>query len=486
MMENKRKSKQELRVTFSPEVYDELKYVFRPDQLENIIYKPQMLEGKKWSCSCGFENEIDRCPICGMEKSTVFSRVNASYLTRHRKARLEKRKNNSEQKKEMMASMLKKPSKKKKSDNKSGIIIGVVTLCIAVFLCALIIFGTSDKTRKKPDATDTATTVNKDTTASQTESPTETGKTPDTTEHQPVSTTPVNTEPPVTLPPAPDTREPIAIVPAKDNVATVEKGAYAKGASGNVSSGGRLFCVNEYDYIATDGGITVRDKDGKEISRLTSNAAIAVTGNASYIFYINTDNNVMRVSLADKSEISMNIKAVKIVCIFDTLYFSPLDTLGLKQCNPDGKELRDITNEKVSTVDISADKLYFATDKSLYVITSKEGPATSFCPDGANATSILEMDNYVFYTSNGNLRVYAPSTYNGFYKVYPLMTGESFTSISAFDGRVYFKAEINGTFAWYTSDVLFTTKTRLNIKTPSIYVTDKGIYDGNLESLSLS
>ena len=81
-------SKKELKTVLNAEIYDEMRFVFRPDQLENIIYKPEMLGDKKWQCCCGSESELEICPICGMEKHTVFSKVNAGYLAHHRKTRI--------------------------------------------------------------------------------------------------------------------------------------------------------------------------------------------------------------------------------------------------------------------------------------------------------------------------------------------------------------------------------------------------------------
>ena len=61
-------SKKELKIVLSPELYDELRFTFRPAQLENIIYKPEIINETKWQCCCGSECELDVCPICGMER----------------------------------------------------------------------------------------------------------------------------------------------------------------------------------------------------------------------------------------------------------------------------------------------------------------------------------------------------------------------------------------------------------------------------------
>ena len=54
-----RTSKKELKIVLNAELYDELRYVFRPDQLENIIYKPEIINEKRWLCCCGSESELE-------------------------------------------------------------------------------------------------------------------------------------------------------------------------------------------------------------------------------------------------------------------------------------------------------------------------------------------------------------------------------------------------------------------------------------------
>lgn len=482
-----RTSKKELKIVLNAELYDELRYVFRPDQLENIIYKPEIINEKRWLCCCGSESELEICPICGMEKHTVLSKVNPGYLAHHRKMRIQRKKKAMQDQQAMMAAQIIKKNKKSTKKNKSvdtkkiGTVIGILLLCIALIASVAIIFGgnSSKDPSKKPDETKTNVTTQDNGT---------TNSSPDTDE--PVSdetTVPpvVETDPPETTPPEP------VVVPneaVNKNPATLKDGQYAPGASGNTTAGSLVFSGETHDYVAIQ-GLRVVDKNGAEISVITEKTVLGVTATGSFVFYIDENYNVHRYNTESTEDIILSYRAKQICVFFDEIYYTSPDETGLFAANLDGYRTKIITNLEIFAVSNTADKLYFSTSESLGVITSKDGSALTFCKDGAKATSIFEITNCVFYTAaDGKLKFFFPQKKIGFGIEYPIYD-VNITHVSAFGNRVYVKTVNPRTNAvlWYVTT--WTPGTKLftpakfrstGITTESLYVSNNAVYDGNL------
>ncbi len=493
-----KKTKKELKFVFSPEIYDELKYAFRPDQLENVIYKPELKDEKVWQCCCGSESELEICPICGMEKHTVFSKVNANYLARHRKARIARRKKAAESKKTMMASqMLQKNNKKKTSDSKKGTLIGILFLCIAIIICFVIIFTTE---KQEPAPIDSSTSSYADNTtepiSSETDDQSDSGTGDDESSNEPPTDTSTpdttDTTPPETTTTPPDSTEPneplsVPTVEANDSVATVEDGKWPAGASGNTAMGGLFFSGKEYDYIAKD-GITILDKNGNTTAVLSNNKALFLTGNDSYIFYIDENSNIHKIDLKTSQDTNFSVKSKYMTVCFDELYYTGEDGKGLYACDFDGVKTKILTNLEIFALNATADKLYFSTSKSLCVVSSKDANVVSFCKDGAKATSVIEITGCVFYTSGGKLKFHNPNRPAGYSVEYPLYN-VNITAVTAYENRVYVRAEsYDGTSVMWHSTVwtpgtkLFNTAsfTKTGVTTLSLYVTNNAVYDGQL------
>ncbi len=501
-MEKTKNTKRELKIVFSSEIYDELKYVFRKDQLENIIYRPMIIDEKRWQCSCGFETETEVCPICGMEKNTVFSKVNANYLIRHRKARLARHSKANESKKVMMAQMIKptKKQKQKQSNKKIGSLIGVLCLCVALIVSVVIIFG-SGNTEKPPvtQTTDKNTTNTPESTPKVTDtatgdkSPESTPGVSDTT-NTPATEAP-STDAPTTEAPVTDNAEPIIIqnIPTNANIATLAVGKWATGASGNTSMGGLVYSAAEFDYIAKD-GITVFDKNGKKNSTLTTNKALFITGSDKYIFYIAEDNSLHRIDLETKTDIAFGIKAATVTSTFERLYYTPANEKGLYSCNYDGNNKQVLTDKEVFALNATADKLYFSTSESLCVLSSKDSPVNTFCADGAYATSIIEITNCIFYTAkDGKLKYYNPNKPIGYSVEYPVYIG-NVTAVVAYENRIYIRVEYPDTqktlwrsTTWQEGTKLFDVNKFVStgITTSSLFVTNNAVFDGQLNRVSI-
>lgn len=498
-------TKKELKVVLSPELYDELRFVFRPEVLENLIYKPEILTETKWQCSCGAENEIEVCPICGMEKNTILSKVNTNFLARHRKERIARKKRAIQDQQAMLAAQMlkknKKQNQKKEKNAKIGVFIGIGILCIAIVISFFILFGDKDDSDNKPiDTTNNVVeTLSPETTIPETE---ETADAPETTE-EPETTDVPETLPPETLPPEtlpPETTAPVVPVevpvgPAGGKISTVGDGKWPTGASGNVSAGGLCYSDGQYDYIAQN-GITVLDKAGAVVSILTPNKTLGISGSGTYIFYIDEAYSIHRIDITTKEDITFGLKAKSICTYFDELYYIPNEGTGLYACNFYG----DITKIAVKNLNVyalnnTADKLYFSTDESLAVINTQEGTVSTFCPDGAKATSIIEITECIFYTgTDGKLKFYNPAISATFGVEYPRYN-VAITYVSAFENRVYIRTldPNNGAIQWFFTR--WTPGTRLfaptafqytGITTNSLYVTASAVYDGNLNRFAVS
>ena len=485
-------SKKELKVVLSAELYDELKYVFRPDQLENILYKPDLLGDKKWQCCCGSESEFEICPICGMEKHTVFSKVNANYLSHHRKERIARKRKAVQNQQAMMASQMidkknKKKNNKNKSSQKTGIVLGVLVVCIAVVACIFIMIN--GENAKKPVETADKSTVNNiesntDNQNQQTQTDeisTDTGAGDDeTTDSVNVDVKPIEVTPP----------EHIVLSADEINVnpATIEEGKWAEGASGNTSVGSLVYSGETYDFVSND-GIKILDKSGNEVGVLTTNRSLGITGSGSYVFYIDESNNIHKVNTETKEDVTFNIKAKQICACFEEIYYTDLNETGLFACNYDGFKTKTVTTLEVFAVSFTAGKLYFSTNESLSVISSKDGNVSVFCKDGAKATSILEITKCVFYTGvDGKLKFYNPLKNTGFSIEYPSYS-LNVTHVSAYDNRVYIRTVNPNTQAvlWYSTKWVPGTRlfaaanfTSTGITTESLYVSNNAIYDGNM------
>lgn len=476
-----RTNKKELKLVLTPELYDELRFVFRPDQLENVIYKPEILGENKWQCCCGSESELEICPICGMERHTVFSKVNANYLAHHRKTRIARKRKAMQDQQAMMAAQIvkktKKPkAKKEKSGKKFGAIVGVLILCMAI-IASVAIIANSDKPKAPGKETiDTTTSF-----VEQTTTPTEdTTITPDTT-IPPVETTPIveTTPPEVIISP---------VESSNKSPATIKDGSWAVGATGNTSIGGLVFSTEEYDFIALD-GIRMIDKNGTEVDELTTNKALAITGNGNYLYYIDEEQLVHRLNIETKQDVTFSFKANKICSYFDELYYTSPEETGLFACNSDGFKTKVATTLDVYALTATADKLYFSTSESLAVITTQEGNVTTFCKNGAKATSILEITGWLFYTTeDGKLNFFYPAKKTGYGTEYPIYNSK-ITYISAYENKVFVKAVNTRTNAvtWYYTT--WTSGTKLfnpyafkttGITTDALYVSSTAIYDGNL------
>ena len=477
-----RTSKKELKIVLTPELYDELRFVFRPDQLENVIYKPEILGEKKWQCCCGSESELEICPICGMEKHTVFSKVNSNYLAHHRKTRIARKRKAMQDQQAMMAAQIvkknkKTKAKKEKSGKKFGAIVGVLILCLAIVASVAIIANSDKPKNPNKETVDTTTAI-----IGQTTTPTEeTTIIPDTTIPEPVETTPIveTTPPEVIISP---------VESSNKSPATIKDGAWAAGATGNTSIGGLVYSTEEYDFIALE-GIRMIDKNGTEVDELTTNKALALTGNGNYLYYIDEEQLVHRLNIETKQDVTFSFKANKICSYFDELYYTSPEETGLFACNSDGFKTKVATTLDVYALTATADKLYFSTSESLAVITTQEGNVTTFCKNGAKATSILEITGWLFYTTeDGKLNFFYPAKRTGYGSEYPIYNSK-ITYISAYENKVFVKAVNSRTNAvtWYYTT--WTSGTKLfnpyafkstGINTEALYVSSTAIYDGNL------
>lgn len=494
-MENN--TKKELKVVLSPELHDELRFTFRPELLENIIYLPEALGNNKWQCCCGSTSELDVCPICGMEKNTVFSKVNAAYLARHRKARIARKKKAVQDQQAMMAAHLlnknKKQNKPDENTKKFGILVGVIILCAAIIASIAIIFSGNDDPKKPVDTTidtvqqtsapDTTAPEDSETSAPQTDEITEPETQPET---EPETTIPETTAPvvPVEVP----------ITNTTGVISTVANGKWPSGASGNVSVGGLVYTDGEYDYIASN-GITVLDKSGNTVSTLTANKALGITGSGTYIFYIDEQYSVHRIDITSKNDITFPFKARMICAYYDELYYAPAEGPGFFASNFYGDKTKIITTTlNIYALNNTADKLYFSTDESLAVITSQDGAVTTFCPDGAKTQSIIEITECIFYTdAKGVLKFYNPKLgpKPGF--EYP-RHGMNITYVSAFDNRVYVRAvnPSNGAVTWLSTSWISGTWLfnpaafkPTGVTTDALYITSTAIYDANLNRFAV-
>lgn len=489
--------KKELKTVLSPDLYDELRFVFRPELLENVIYKPEIINEKKWQCCCGSENELDVCPICGMEKNTVFSKLNAGYLARHRKARIAKKKKAIQDQQAMMAAqMLRKTGKQKKDDEKTrklGTIIGVVVLCIAIVCSILVLLDDSDEIKNPVDTVFTAEKTDKDD-PNNTSAPKESDS-PDATTPPESETNPAESE---TTPPevtAPVVPVEVPSVPATGHVATIGDGKWATGATGNVSAGGRVHTDSQYDYVAKD-GITVLDKSGNIVTTLTENKALCITGSGSYIFYVDENYSVHRIDTTNKDDVTFAFKAKSITVYKDELYYIPSEGPGFFAVNFYGDTTKIITKTlNIYAMTVCADKLYFSTDESLAVISSEDGNVTTFCADGAKATSILEITQCVFYVgTDGRLKFFNPYISYSFGVEYP-MFHVLFTHVTAYDNRVYVRTYDPATGQTLWISTVWTPGTQLfspavfrstGVTTNELYVTGSAVYDGYLNRYSVS
>ena len=481
-------SKKELKVVFSDEIYNELKYVFRPDRLENVIYRPMMKEDGKWLCTCGFETDLGMCPICGMEKATVFSKVNANYLARHRKERLlRKQKSGKSRKKDLAASSaVKRPSQGSSKGKKIATLIGVAVLLAAIAVSVFLLVR--DNTPKTdPDTTDRTISF-------ETDIP-ETGNGPSSVDTEPVSSAdPETDETPETD--KPDEKEfsdlilneidsPYETANAEGGVATLKISEWAKGESGNANAGGKVFVSQEHDYLAKD-GISEYDKNGVFVRKVTDTIALSLTGNDTYIFFTDGEHKLRRVTYDGMKESIGAVSADKLIVFGNKLFYTPYGEDGLYSLDPVSGILRQVTSLKVTSLNVAAGKLYFSTSESLAVLVSPDGAMMTFCKDGANAESIMEFDTAVYYTSNGNFRLYKPeklAVYGVDYGTfYPggMYAGQQFRGMVQFDDRLYYKAEFGGTSMWYADTVLFAGTSETGVTTPDIYATDNGFYDGEL------
>ena len=494
-MENN--TKKELKVVLSPDLYDELRFTFRPEVLENVIYKPELLGENKWQCCCGSENELDVCPICGLEKNTIFSKINAAYLARHRKARIARKKKAIQDQQAMMAAqILKKNKKTKKDDNKSkkfGTLIGILFLCIALIVSMVMLFGGKDENDIPIESNigTTSTDVTEKDPVESTTSPEEetTDSTPETTvkETEPETTEPETTEPikPIEVP----------ITPTQEHVATIGEGKWPTGASGNVTAGGLVYTDGTYDYIGLN-GITILDRNGNTVDTLTSNKVPGITGSENYIFYIDEAYSVHRIDKETKEDVTFPYKAKMICSYLDELYYVPNEGPGFYVSNFNGDTIKIITTTlNVYALNTTADKLYYATDESLAVITSKDGAVKTFCPGGAKANSIIEIADCVFFTSpDGILKFYNPALANTYGVEYPV-NDVAITHISAYENRIYVRTynSANGQTLWYFTrwtpgtwmfnPAAFATT---GIYTDSLYISATAVYEGNFYRYQIS
>lgn len=178
----------------------------------------------------------------------------------------------------------------------------------------------------------------------------------------------------------------------------------------------------------------------------------------------------------------------------DELYYIPAEGNGLAACNFYGDTTKYVTTMGVYALNCTADKLFFSTDESLAVITTEDGSVTTFCPDGAKATSIMEITECIFYTgTDGRLKFYNPAISATFGVEYPRYN-VAITHVSSFDNRVYIR-----TVDQYTKAVLwFSTKwtpgtklfnpnvfTSTGVTTDSLYVTNNAIFDGALNRIAV-
>ncbi len=487
----KNNQKRELKVVLSSELYDELKYTFRPAQLENIIYKPEMLSETKWQCCCGSECELDVCPICGMDKHTVFSKIHANYLARHRKARLANKKKASLDKQALMASqMLNKKQPKEKNSKKTGSLIGILFLCIAIIICFLIVYNSgSDNDQNKDTGANTTVNTNK---PDGTKAPDSTTDAPDSSDNPEDTTAPEDTT--EVIPPAPAEPTKVPTTVTTDVIATIGEGKWYLGATGNTTLGGLVYTDGEYDYLAKD-GITVLNRDGEELYKLTENKARSITGSGNYIFYIDEENKVHKIDITSKKDTAFELKANTICAFHDELFYTPFEDKGLYAADFYGNTVKIFTLQQVYALTNCADKIYFSTESSLCVVTSKDSNVLSICNDGAKATSILEIVDCIFYTTqNGQLKFYNPklSQMPGFES-----PGQNvkFTYVAAYNNRVYVRTQnyYTGAVDWICT--VWTPGTQMfhpiffgstGINTDALYVTGSAIYDGNLNRRTVS
>ena len=480
-MENKKNSvKKELKVVFSDEIYDELKYVFRPDRLENVIYAPAMREDGKWLCSCGFETDLGMCPICGMEKATVFSKVNANYLARHRKDRLAHKQKSSKRSKEALAAgsapSVGAPAPVEGKGRKIGTIAGVIVLIAAIAVSGWLLFRKNPATG--PSETDDL--VIPHTSEPETSGTVDETNVPETSapETDPPETTPVKVNDSLSIKVV---DSPYEFANSTSEVATVAISGWPEGASGNVAMGGLVYTTPDADYLVKN-GISAYDKDGQLIRQITDTEAKAVDGCDEFLFFTDTDNKLRRVTYDGLHESLFDIGVDKFAIYDGKLFYTPFGSDGLYATDLDGGNARRVSDQKIIALNATAGKLYFSTPMGLGVLTAAQSNVTYFAPDAANATSVLELDGSVFYTVRGLMSLYNPKKASGFGRVYPgdMLSGEQFTAMAQYEDRLYFRVETAAGTRWYSMTALFRNIKPTDVTTPSLFVTDQGYYDGEL------
>lgn len=489
-MENKKSVKKELKVVFSDEIYDELKYVFRPDRLENVIYAPAMREDGKWLCSCGFETDLGMCPICGMEKATVFSKVNANYLARHRKDRLAHKQRSSKRSKEALAAgsvpSVGAPAPVEGKGRKIGTIAGVIVLLAAIAVSGWLLFRKNPTTEpRETDDTAIPHTSEIDTSGSGNETNTPETNVPET--NVPETSVP-ETDSPETTPVKVNDSLSVKVVDSPyefanttAEVSTVAISGWPEGASGNVAMGGLVYTASDADYLVKN-GISAFDKEGRLIKQITDTEAKAVDGCNDYLFFTDTDNKLRRVTYDGLHESLFDIGVDKFAVYDGKLFYTPYGSDGLYATDFDGGNARRVSDRKITALNATAGKLYFSTPTGLGVLTAAQSNVTYFAPDAANATSVLELDGSVFYTVRGLMSLYNPKKASGFGRVYPgdMLSGEQFTAMAQYEDRLYFRVETAAGTRWYSMTALFRNIKPTEVTTPSLFVTDQGYYDGEL------
>lgn len=484
--------KQELKIVFSPELNEELRFCFYAEQLEKIIYRPVNIDGKKWQCSCGFANEEEVCPSCGMQKNLAFGKINASYLERHRRERLA-----------MMSGLVQKSRKPKKQKTR-GFLVALVAIII-ISAAALTVFAIAkiggdqpvdngEITDNAPDSTsgigspdenpdsssesgydqvtgsDTLETKEPETTSATEDTTTQTP--PDTTDLPGTTETDKATQPPDTASPPDTTSSP--------NTTPNPPESYS--ASGNSTMGGRVYSAEEYDYIAKD-GISAYDKNGKFVKNITENKADFLCGYGKIIFYAN-DNGIFEINLETGKDTSTYVteKPSKMAVAHNTLYYClPSDNTLYSMDGTGGKK---VYAGNVIALEESQGKLYFSAADGLYRVKSNVSEAENINSGGAMCSFIAEMDNLVFYTVWNQLMAYRESDDRRL-GVYGL-DGNNYTAIMLCGNRVYYRAESQDGVKWYETDILFTYKKDTGVTTKELYITSGGLYDGNLNFVKTS
>jgi len=412
-MENKRHGlKQELKIVFSPELNEELKYCFYPEQLEKIIFRPLILDETRWQCSCGSVCEGDCCPVCGMQKNLAFGKINAMYLEKHRKERL------------AMMSTLVKPAKKPKKSlgGRLSVIVAVILIAaLAVAAIALIATrgeekpvdgtvdpGTSesapavtsggetdpissgdDSSSSDPSSESIASPETTTDAPETTETPETTTDAPETTTEAPETTTQApetTTAAPETTTQAPETTAaPAVTAPAPSaNLPTPES---YEPSVGNATMGGKVYSAEKQDYVVLNGSLKEYGKDGTAVRTLKDSGVSLVSGEGQTLYFALKEGvYALDLSTGREDKLAIEGEVDRMTAVHGALYYHSKTDNALYRY-ADGKSAL-LASGRVYALEASAGKVYFSTSDGLFRVKDGSADAENINPAGGQCSSI--------------------------------------------------------------------------------------------------